>query len=97
MVYNPKLSIYPDIILEKIKRICERRKEIYNNAPSDSNVKIELTTERCESPYCPLDHTFIKITADYMLGEELLNICRYVKRNKIPLLYRNHSFYIVLD
>ena len=97
MTYDPKLSLDPDKILEKIKQICERRKELYEDAPLNSNIKVELTTERCESPYCPLDHTFIKITTDYILGEELLNICRYTKRNKIPLLYRNNSFYIVLS
>jgi hypothetical protein len=97
MTYDPKLSLDPEKILEKIKQICERRKEIYDNAPITSNIKIELITERCESPHCPFDHTFIKITADYMMGNELLNICRYVKRNKIPLLYRNNSFYIILN
>ena len=100
MTFHPKLShlklsLDTDIILEKIKQICESRKEFYDNAPLNSNIKIELTTERCENLYCQFDHTFIKITADYIFGEELLSICRYAKRNKIPFLYRNNSFYIV--
>ena len=96
-IHHPKLSLDPDIILTKIRQICEHRKEIYDNAPLNSNIKIELTIERCENLYCQSDHIFIKITADYIFGEELLNICRYVKRNKIPFLYRNNSFYIVLS
>ena len=97
MTYHPKVSLDQDIILKKIIQICECRKEVYDNAPVNSNIKIELITERCESPYCQFDHILIKITANYILGEELLNICKYVKRNKIPFLYRNNSFYIMLN
>lgn len=87
----------PNEVLNTIKKILEKRKDIYINAPQEPNIKIEIVTERCKSECCPFDHTMVNITADYMLGEELLDICRYLKRNKLPFCYMDSAFKVILS
>lgn len=64
----------PNEVLEAINKILEKRKDIYVNAPQKPNIKVEIIKERCKSEYCPFDHIMVNITADYMLGEELVDI-----------------------
>ena len=87
----------PNEVLETINKILEKRKDIYIDAPQSPNIKVEIITERCKNEYCPFDHIMVNITADYMLGEELLNICRYLKRNKLPFCYADNAFKIILN
>lgn len=84
-------------ITKDINKIIEKRKYVYDIAPFESNIKMNTIKERCEHEGCFLDHIVIKITADYILGEELLNIFRYLKRNNIPVHYRNNTFCIILS
>ena len=86
----------PNEVLEAINKILEKRKDIYINAPQKSNIKVEVITERCKNEYCPFDHIMVNVTADYMLGEELLNICRYLKRNKLPFCYMDNALKVIL-
>ncbi len=87
----------PNEVLEVINKILEKRKDIYINAPQKPNIKVDIVVERCKSEYCPFDHIMVNITADYMLGEELLDICRYLKRNKLPFCYMDNAFKVVLS
>ncbi len=87
----------PNEVLQAIKKILEKRKDAYEHIPQESNIKVEITTERCKSEYCPFDHITVNITADYMLGEELLDICRYLKRNKLPFCYTDNTFKVILN
>lgn len=86
----------PNDVLRIINKIFEKRKDIYSAAPQKPNIKVEIITERCKNEYCPFDHIMINITADYMLGEELLDICRYLKRNKLPFCYMDNAFKVIL-
>lgn len=86
----------PNDVLRIINKIFEKRKDIYTAAPQKPNIKVEIITERCKNEYCPFDHIMINITADYMLGEELLDICRYLKRNKLPFCYMDNAFKVIL-
>lgn len=87
----------PNEVLNAIKKIIEKRKDTYANAPQKPNIKVEIITDRCKSEYCPFDHTIVNITADYMLGEELLDICRYLKRQKLPFCYMDSAFKVILN
>ena len=87
----------PNEVLEAINKILEKRKDVYINAPQKPNIKVGISTERCKSEYCPFDHIMVNITADYMFGEELLNICRYLKRNKLPFCYMDNAFKVILS
>lgn len=87
----------PNEVLNMINKILEKRRDIYINAPQKPNIKVELVTERCKSEYCPFDHMVINITADYMLGEELLDICRYLKKHKLPFCYMDNALKVVLS
>lgn len=84
-------------ITKDLMKIIDKRKDVYDMAPVKPNIKIEIFKERCKHEGCPLDHTVIKITADFMLRDELLNIFRYLKRNNIPVCYQDNMFCIVLD
>lgn len=87
----------PKIVLNAIEKILAKRKDIYSNAPKKPNIKVEIITERCKNESCPFDHTVVNIVADYMLGEELLDICRYLKRNKLPFCYMEQAFKVILN
>lgn len=87
----------PNEVAEAINKILNKRKDTYENVPQKPNIKVEVITERCASEYCPFDHTVVIITADYMLGEELLDICRYLKRKKLPFCYTNNAFKVILS
>lgn len=87
----------PNEVLGAINKIFEKRKDVYINAPQRPNIKVEIVTERCKSEYCPFDHIMVNITADYMLGEELLDICRYLKRNKLSFCYMDNAFKVILS
>jgi len=87
----------PNNVLGDINKILKKRKDIYVNAHQKPNIKVEIVTERCKSEYCPFDHIMVNITADYILGEELLDICRYLKRNKLPFCYMDGAFKVVLS
>ena len=87
----------PNEVLEAIRKILEKRKDIYVNAPQKSNIKVEIIKERCKSEYCPFDHIMVSITADYILGEELLDIFRYLKRSKLPFCYVDSAFKVILS
>lgn len=87
----------PNDVLDAINKILDKRKDIYVNTPQKPNIKVEIIKDRCKSEYCPFDHIMVNITADYMLGEELLDICRYLKRNKLPFCYMDNVFKVVLS
>lgn len=86
----------PNEVLDRIKKILEKRKDAYKTI-QEPNIKVEIITERCKSEYCPFDHIVVNITADYMLGEELLDICRYLKKNKLPFCYTEGAFKVALS
>ncbi len=87
----------PNEVLEAILKIIEKRKDIYANAPQKPNIQVQIIKERCKNEYCPFDHIMVNITADYMFGEELLDICRYLKRNKLPFCYMENAFKVILN
>lgn len=87
----------PNEILQDIKRIIEKMKDLYEDSSQKQDIKIEIITERCRSELCPLDHTMVNISADFMFGIELLAICRYLKRNNLPFYYIEHSLKVILN
>lgn len=87
----------PNVVLEAINKIIKKREDVYVHAPQKPNIKVEIVIERCRNKYCPFDHIMVNITADYMLGEELLDICRYLKKNKLPFCYMENTFKIILS
>lgn len=97
LVKDKENSLLAKEVKEVIEQIFEERKYVYELAPQDPKINIESSKERCEDPRCNHIHEFVKITAHLILREELLRICQHTKKNSLPLVFKDDTFYIVLS
>jgi len=84
-----------ETIKKDIQKIIKDRAKIYKSAPTNPNIKVNIVKEKCQNELCPVMHEMVKITADALLGLEILNISKYCEENDQPLLYWNSSFNVL--